>query len=282
MTHQSGDIAVATIIAKNYLAHARVLVNSVRRFHPNIPLFVLLIDRADGYFDPSSEAVPFLEYPAARIHGSSVKQIASAGKPYLLETLLGQGFHTVLFLDPDVQVLGDLEPLFSQAAQHSITLTPHFVRPPETEDSTERELHILQSGVFNAGCVGVTNTPSGRRFLAWWEDRVENRCAWEVASGLYFDQRWLDLAPVYFDDVVVVRDPSYNIAYWNLPERDVDQCRFFHFSGFDPDRPDRLTRYASLDMSSAGAAARLFADYAELLRTAGHDDISHWPFGGGA
>ena len=50
-----GDLAVCTIVSKNYLAYARVLMRSFLEHHPGTPAFVLLVDRNDGYFDPDGE-----------------------------------------------------------------------------------------------------------------------------------------------------------------------------------------------------------------------------------
>ena len=46
------DLAVATIVAKNYVSFARVLAQSFLSYHPDVPFFVLLSDEVDGYFDP--------------------------------------------------------------------------------------------------------------------------------------------------------------------------------------------------------------------------------------
>lgn len=48
-------VAVATIVAKNYLSFARVLAESFHRLHRHIPFFVLLADEPDRYIDPSQE-----------------------------------------------------------------------------------------------------------------------------------------------------------------------------------------------------------------------------------
>src|SRR5215472_14254863 len=46
---------VFTIFAKNYLAHARALMDSVSRHHTDVGLSAILVDRAGGYFDPLAE-----------------------------------------------------------------------------------------------------------------------------------------------------------------------------------------------------------------------------------
>jgi len=51
-------MAVATTIAaENYLSFARVVADSFRRHHPDIPFYALLTDEVNGYFEPSAEPV---------------------------------------------------------------------------------------------------------------------------------------------------------------------------------------------------------------------------------
>ena len=289
--------AVGTIVAKNFVSFARVLADSFRRHHPAVPLFVVLADEVDGCFAPSAEPFHLLhlrdlaipDLASSRFH-STREQVAIASKPYLLSHLVERGFERVVFLDPDILVLSDLTSLFDEAGRHSVTLTPHLLKPPSAAEGVNRELNILQSGIYNAGFIGVSNTQRARDFLVWWRDRLRDHCRRDVAQGMFYDQRWLDLAPVFFEDVHVLRDPAVNVAYWNLPERDVrldgdrvlvdgEPCRFFHFSGFDPDQPLAVTKYASrLTMADAGPAAELYAQYLRLLDAAGYHETKAWPY----
>jgi hypothetical protein len=126
----------------------------------------------------------------------------------------------------------------------------------------------------------VSPTSDGRRFLAWWKERLWKHCRHDPAHGFHYDQRWLDLVPTLFDDVYIERDAAYNAAYWNLPERDAGaDVRFFHFSGFEPDKPHIVTRYSDrLPMSTAGRAATLFDRYVTLLEGEGHGVTRNWPY----
>ena len=76
--------------------------------------------------------------------------------------------------------------------------------------------------------------------------------------GYFVDQRWFDLAPGFLSDLAIVRDPQYNLAYWNLHERQLEYTDgiysvdgrplgFFHFSGFDPAHPPVLSRHQDRD-----------------------------------
>ena len=100
-------------------------------------------------------------------------------------------------------------------------------------------------GVFNLGFLAVKMAGQGRQFIDWWTERLKHHCYDEIENGLFTDQRWVDLAPAFFDDIGIVREPQYNVATWNLTHRratgraayEIDingkPLVFYHFSGFD-------------------------------------------------
>ena len=51
----SARVAICTIIAKNYLPCARVLMSSIREHNPELLRLVILVDQVDKYFDPAKE-----------------------------------------------------------------------------------------------------------------------------------------------------------------------------------------------------------------------------------
>jgi len=293
--------AVGTIVAKNFVPFARVLARSFREQHPAVQFFVALADRVEPPFVPAAEpfeTVPLEELRIPDLRRLSFRysrqQLSIAVKPYFLRYLLHRGFTAALFLDADILVLDSLHPLFAATAGHAVALTPHLISPASGADRLARELNILQSGIYNGGFVGVSQHESASRFLDWWADRLHTHCRHDVPQGMHYDQRWLDLVPAIFDDVHVVRDAGCNIAYWNLPERDVamtpigmraggERGRFFHFSGFEPERPLTVTRYARrVTMESIGPAAALFAQYVDLLRADGYFECRDWPYAFGS
>lgn len=292
-----GNVAIGTIVAKNYFSHARVLAASLREHQPEVPLFVLLADEVGGCFDPAAEPFQLLrpdEMAIPQLSGFLFKysrqQVVTAAKPYLLTYLLNQGYDRVIFLDADILILDTLASLWKEMSRHEFVLTPHLLGPPDGGNIPMRELNILQSGVCNGGFVGVTDSPSSRMLLNWWKDRVYDYCYYAIEEGAVYDQRWLHLVHS-FAETHLLRDPGVNVAYWNLPERRVSlgpggrvlvdggPCRFFHFSGFDPDRPDAVTRYSDrLIMDNVGPAAALFDRYRKLLESAGYHETKTWPY----
>ncbi len=291
------SLAACTIVSKNYLAFARVLAHSLRRNHADLVLHVLVVDSADGCFRASEEPFEVLwlddmGVPDLRAHRfrHSQQEVLVIAKPLLLSNLLDRGFDRALFLDADMLVLDRLDPVLEAMHRGSPVLTPHLLEPPGGADRIERELNILSSGIYNGGVVGVSDTPAGRRFLRNWGARLATHCRWDVNRGMYFDQRWLDFVPSHEPSLAVVRDPTVNVGHWALPERRLEMegetllvngqpCRLFHFSGFEPWHPERVSKRSTrLKMEDLGSGSAVFARYAGLLRDAGIERTRRFPY----
>src|SRR5271165_4602949 len=88
------EFAACTIIAKNYLPMARVLYESWNTFHPDYPLYVLLLESPRGFFAPEDEGfqsvfLPELEIPNLNgfMFKYSILESSTAVKPYFLSYL---------------------------------------------------------------------------------------------------------------------------------------------------------------------------------------------------
>jgi hypothetical protein len=282
----AGPIAVGTVFAKNYLSFARVLAESFRRHHPDVPFVGLLADRAQSLFRLRDEPFPIIELAALDVPAFeqlafrySRFQLSVAAKAYLLQHLLDEGYESALFLDVDTMLLGELGELLEHTRRSAITLVPHLVAPLDGADRVARELNILQSGMLNGGVAGVSDCDAARRFLAWWQDRVYRECRYSLVEGLHHDQKWLDLTAAFFPEVHLFRDPRVNVAHWNLPERlaEIGDWRLFHFSGYRPAEPDRLTQYTDR-VALTSTLRPLFSRYQWALEAAGWRETSTWPY----
>ena len=293
------DLAACTIAAKPMLASARVVARSFRRHHPGVPFHLLLADEPDGLEhehdrEGDGELIMLgaldLPEPERFRFRYAREPLSYAVTPYLLEHLLDRGYERVLFIKQESLVVGDLTPVAETLHHAAIALTPHLLSPLDGPGAAERERVILLSGVFNLGFLGISDRPAARAFLTWWRDRVEEHCLLAVDRGMHYEQRWADLVPGLFPDVAIVRDPGANVGHWSLPERRIAvagdavtvdglPCRLFRLSGYDPDRPDAVTRYHDrLRTTDVGDAARLFERYREELADAGHATTRHLPY----
>jgi hypothetical protein len=250
----SAPLAIATVATRDRLAGARVLAGSLAEHHPGVPVFAAVPGATEGE--------PFT--PLAFEPPAGLSPMAACGilKARVLGHLLDTGHEAALYLDADMAAFGPLGDLLAAVRAHAMVLTPHLVAP-----GLEHERLVLVAGAYNGGLVGVRDRPDARRFLAWWQERVEQHPESDPGAGINHDQRWLDLAPGYVEDLHVLRAPDVNVGHWRLPT--AVRPRLAHFSGFDPAHPELVSRHApGLRTDDAGAAGPLHAEYARRLSAA--------------
>ncbi|NND68144.1 MAG: glycosyl transferase [Halioglobus sp.] len=244
-----------TSITSNYLPKARVLAESVKRVDPDVQFHLILSDvppvgfnLADEPFDNliTIEELVTDDFPAW-VFKHSVVELCTAVKGAAMVHLFERaGAEQVFYFDPDIVVFGRLQELQSELAQANLVLTPHLTDPETTERGIlDNEMSSLRHGVFNLGFIGVRNTPEGLRFAQWWALRLSRYCHDNLPLGIFTDQKWVDLAPCFFDGVRVLRSPGFNVATWNISNRlatgsldegiliNAEPLGFYHFSGFD-------------------------------------------------
>ncbi|MCQ8278416.1 glycosyltransferase [Acetobacteraceae bacterium KSS8] len=289
---QDRHLAIFTVCSNNYMPFARVLMESVRRWHPEASLFVCLSDEIvewDGLYDGPFTVVEARTLSIPQFRRMSfqydVMEFNTAVKPFMIDRLLEDGFGTVLYLDPDISVyayLGAvLQPLRDGA---SLVLTPHLHEPAEL-DSDPSDITIMRSGIYNLGFLGVSNCAETRFIIRWWMRRLRHHCVNQQVDGLFVDQKFMDLVPGFAPAARILHDRTVNLAYWNLNQShfggspghwtvDGAPLSFFHFSGFDPKTPDRLSRHSKdFQPPQKSALASLLADYADRLMRAGYGTI---------
>lgn len=283
--------AVITICATNYLPFARVLRDSLLRFHPEVPLFLVLAgDERPGLMvaEPGFHSVTAAELNLSDLDERRVrydrKALCASLKPAALKHLLARGFEPAIFLDPDILILDTLDPVFEEVTHYGLTVTPHVRRPEIEGRQAGIEKALLLAGIYNAGFVGVTADPEVHRFLDWWDLRLRTHCRCQIEPGMHYDQRWLDLAPAFVSRFHLLRDEGCNVAYWSVVGAVVTcadgayringmPLRFFHFSGFDPAAPEEVSRFApGMKICELGPVSELFLRYRDLLRQAGWSD----------
>ena len=221
-------IAACTIVSPNYLPFARVLCRSYLRRHPGHRFFVLIVADTD---DPA----PFAGEPFEPVMLSSLRlpdfreiammydilELNTDVKPAFLRYLLDScGAEQVVYLDPDIAVYSPLIPIFAALdAGASAVLTPHITEPIDNDERSPSEQDLLYNGTYNLGFFAARRCAETTRLLAWWSERCLTQGVSEGRTGLFVDQKWMNLVPGMFADVAIVRDVGCNMAYWNLQER---------------------------------------------------------------
>jgi len=298
----SGSFAACTIIARNYIAHARVLAESIAAHHPGEKLAVLVVDAHAGSVAAESDHIELLEpadigftpRPYRRLAAIyDARELSTAVKPQLLRHMLDSGREAVAFFDPDIALFEPLSDLAELGRSHGIVLTPHTMAPVPRDGLKPSDREILSAGVYNLGFIAVGQR--ARSFLDWWDERLRRDCLVAVEQGLFVDQRWVDFVPSLFPHLIL-RDETVNVAYWNLHGRMLtwdggyrvngEPLRFFHFSGFDPRHPHVFTSHwpprhtlPRISLGGSAALARLCREYGERLVAHGYLECIRTPYG---
>jgi len=291
-----GNVAGCTIISPNYLAYARTLASSYVAQHPEQQFFVLIVaaleaDATAHFAGDGFTPVMLNEVGLADVRGLGMKydilELNTNVKPTFLKYLIDSyKLEQVIYLDPDIFVYQPLTPVF-RALDDGATavLTPHLTAPIE-DDKRPSEQDMLYNGTYNLGFVAVGRGEESRRLLDWWERRCLTQGYYEGRTGLFVDQKWMNLAPGMFADVAILRDAGCNMAYWNLQERrliaDGDSysvarvgtgseeapvpLRFFHFSGIDVKDAAVLSKNSDrFTLAERPDLERMFSDYKAVV-----------------
>ena len=262
------SIYAFTSITLNYVPKARVLSTSLRSLHPEWKFCLLVAEPVpDELRDDClkrGDVDEILTLDSLEICGEhneplegqqleqwvfkhSLVELCTAVKGPCLDLLLKRDdCEAVFYFDPDIAVFSRLDALTARFDSASILLTPHQTAPEQSlEAIIDNEVCSLKHGVYNLGFLGVKKSHGGLAFASWWKRRLELLCYSDIPNGIFTDQRWVDLAPGFFDDVGIVREPVYNVSTWNLTHRNVEgdvqdglfvngqALGFYHFSGFD-------------------------------------------------
>ncbi len=287
------ELAVFTICASNYLAHASVLGASLREQHPELKLTVFLLDEPPCgtllpdhlAIIPAERAFERAEWNHRRAH-YDILEFATSVKPACFRFLFGQGVQRVIYLDPDIRLFQRVDAFWQgDSRDDELVLTPHILSPLPQDGRKPDDLGIMRAGLYNLGFAAMRNTPGVAALLAWWDAKLHDLCLQDVREGVFTDQKWMDYAPLLLPGSAVLRHLGCNAAYWNLHERtprltdggwqvqgrDGRTCDlvFFHFSGFSPGRPGISKHENRFGSQPPGETPRLLEDYAEALATAG-------------
>lgn len=282
------QLSICTIFSKNYLPFVRNLTESFLKHNPDSKVFALLVDKLDGFFDPQKEKFELvsvydlgmkdLESLAFKY---SVIELNTAVKPRFFKYLYDKypNIQKLCYLDPDISFYGPLNEVNDLLDDFNFVLTPHITKPLEFDGFCPSELDFLKAGAYNLGFLGTRRNDEVFQMLNWWDERLYEYAANSFESELFTDQKWISLVPGLFSKAFVLRDPGYNLAYWNLQERKkitkIDEqyyvndepLYFLHFSGLMLNNIELISKYQNrFKLSDFNEILReLFEDYRDQI-----------------
>ena len=287
---------VQTVATVGYLPFVSVLLESLRKTDPGNDYSILVTDSTatnlrrirDYLIDDDVEWLSCEQLDAPELAGArdyySALEFNSACKVLALAHQLDTGNEECLFLDPDMLALGSVAHRV-RAVGCEVVVTPHTRAPFPVDGAAPTDLEMAVTGSVNGGVVYARSAAGTSEALRWLRAQIPYR--WFVAPhlGMYADQRWLSLLPDLFPaTAIVLKDPTLNIAYWNLHERKLrfdgerllvsgsadqwEPARLIHFSGVDVDGDGTLTRHSSRSYGPETDAAmkRQICEYAPRVK----------------
>jgi len=214
-----------TIITADYASYPDSLAASLDELGCEFRLFTLVTGsdvprfrsqkivslQVDDVPDPMTDALKEKYFDVGRADEFrwSMKSVLML---HLLEDI---GLERVIFVDPDVAFFSDPSFLFDGLTRARVLLTPHW-RCPDPGRDPWNFADLQTNGLFNAGFIGVSR--GSEPALRWWSGVCLYRCDKRPEEGLFDDQAYLDLMPVYFEGVEILRHRGCNVANWNLSE----------------------------------------------------------------
>lgn len=298
----SGDTTFAfTIVARNYLGQASVLFNSILKQCSNVRFCCFVADGFDNdseipeelrnsVFDCRKLGIPYFEEMAFRY---DVVEFSTSLKPYIFRYILEvEGHEKAVYFDPDIKLFHDLSWLDEALSAGSIAVTPHVIHVPSEQSESSRMPAIdmrefLFVGAMNFGFIAIRKSETGLAMLKWWAKELRDKCFVEIGQSLFVDQKWGDLLPGFFaEEVVVVRDPGTNLAYWNMHERELAgdaetgylvngaKLKFVHFSSVDLANSEGISsnipKSRNINLVSYPEYTEIFSTYKRELIESGH------------
>lgn len=226
--------AICFIFDTNYLSQGSHAISSAKINNPEYTT-VLLID------DPNKSKIADIQLSPSDI-GLSMDNWLIVGRIAIVQHALRHlSFDTVIFVDGDTYTYSSYTEIQNEAENSSLVVIPHITKPLPNDNKFPQNRIISLSGNYNTGVWAASK--KGLDFIDWWKEQTALFPITRPDAGLVNEQGWLRFAGDFDDNVKIFRHPGYNVAYWNIKQRELDikenkwhidkhNLVIVHFSGF--------------------------------------------------
>lgn len=282
-----GELHFLTVCNFAYLPQARLLLDSIDRFHSDSSLTLFLVEersRSWEFDDILSKfhRVVFMDELLGHerfkfLFPYSVVEACTSVKAHAILHLLEE-HRKLVYLDPDIVLFDRLTRSSGINDSCDIGVTPHLIDlSADVHRSINDEITTLKTGTFNLGFLYVRSSTESRRILKWWASRLQEHCLDNASRGLFTDQKWINLLSGASESISVLRHSGLNVASWNLHERTLTlgsdgkflangvPLIFIHFSKFPGFGVDQFIKKAS-NQAVAISIARWYAEQVRRLQ----------------
>jgi hypothetical protein len=221
--------AVCTIVTPDYFPFALALIKSFGQFG-EYQYFVHISSSNRTDFKPSLPLPPNTEllFNEDLCHDGIGKKIFDkystthmdafrwSMKSVLMHHILLRGkAKKCIYADCDLHFFNDPSFLFSELDSSAFLVIPHW-RSSNPHIDTNHFMLLYTDGLYNGGFTAANQ--NALDILIWWATACEFICEIKQSKGMYVDQSHLNLIPVYFENVKIIRHKGCNVAWWNFHE----------------------------------------------------------------
>lgn len=211
--------AFCTITTQSHLFKVKALFESLSEY-PDIELFCLITDSSVLPNATFGEQYHTLEH-LNDVHFEAIKskyqgdKLRWSLKPVYIKHLLQNGYEKVIYCDNDIFFFDSPQFLFNKLDESDVLLTPHWYphNPNENQNWLEANFRV---GLYNAGFFAANQ--KSIKALEWWADCCIYNVKKAFNRGMFDDQKYLDLMPIVFENVKVLKHKGCNVAGWNYAE----------------------------------------------------------------
>ena len=284
-----------TLCSNNYLAQAKVLADSFLKFNNDFEFIIGLVDKCSdevdySFFRPATiltvDEIGISEFNL--LHNKyNIVELNTAVKPFYFSYFFDQKAAKVIYLDPDILVFAKFDEVLNLLNEHAIILTPQACTPID-DNHAPSDIDLLGTGIFNLGFIALKQNDEVTAFLGWWQKRIMKYGFAKQQENMFYDQLLINLVPVFFSNYFILKHPGYNMAAWNMHERNVTtyeedtviinekyELVFFHYSGYKINDPETICIYSSrYSFDARPDVKQLFKIYFKKVKDASFEKYS--------
>jgi hypothetical protein len=208
--------AITIACSKSYLPQFMVLYESIRKFS-NIPIIVQTTMKTSNKFPSDVTVYNYLKLKKRVKYKNDGTYLASC-RPDIVLRAFKSGFSEVINMGCDMEFLSDFEEIWSHLQRFEAIVTPHITDLLPEDGKSPRNAQMHNTCHINSDFSVFKDTPQVRKVLEWISDKLSAECCADFERGLFFEQNYWGYLP-YLTNCKILKDPRYNIAYWNYKQR---------------------------------------------------------------
>lgn len=274
---KQGSLCFVVPSSEQYFPQFLVLVDSIEKYHGiDADIICASYDLPKQYLDILNER-GIINWPLPIYYNALARE-----RPNMVLHALREGYEYVVLLGADTELYSQI-PL-EILKDFSVALVPHYLQPQPNDGLAPCTQDMARVGIANSDCQLVRNTPDAWKAYHWLSTICEQHCFIDPGIGICNEQHWLSMLPILFDGCTFWKTKQVNVATYNcilygLRKSDrfitlgnilnigsnwaVDNkpLVLFHYSGFDPKKPTRLSKFTDRTIVLEGDLKEFFDGY---------------------